>query len=319
MEWALWSVVIIIGVAALLFVAEESVLRVAMARKPIEGVNPRRRWSVWNPYQKELGEGQEWLKTHAEEKHLEITSFDGLKLRALYVPAPPGEVKGVVLAFHGFQSLANVDFAPEARFFHELGYHLILPWQRSHGESEGKFITYGAKERFDCRDWARYAQKQFGKGTDLFLAGISMGAAAVLMSTALGLPENVRGLIADCGFTSPYDILSHVTKRCLHLPAFPVVNLISLMARYRAGFELKDADAREALAQCRVPVLFFHGEEDGFVPPTMTLENYRACQAEKELLLIEGAVHAQSFTRGMTQCTEKIRAFMNRCAGGIEQ
>ncbi len=123
-----------------------------------------------------------------------------------------------MMAFHGYRSLATIDFALEVEFFHRLGYDVLLPYQRSHGESQGKYITYGVKERFDCRDWARYAARRFGEDKPLFLMGISMGAATVLMASGLELPGNTRGIVADCGFTTPWDIMAHVARRDYSLP-----------------------------------------------------------------------------------------------------
>ena len=37
-----------------------------------------------------------------------------------------------------------------------------------------------------------------------------MGAATVLMASSLDLPENTRGIVADCGFTTPWEIMAHV-------------------------------------------------------------------------------------------------------------
>lgn len=271
--------------------------------------------SIWKPFRESMTKAQAWLRAHTEE-HVSITSFDGLKLSALYVPAETDRPKGTLIVFHGYRSLATVDFAPEAEFLHSLGYRLLVPYQRSHGESQGKYITYGVKERFDCRDWARYAQKRWA-GEDIFLMGISMGSATVLMSAGTDLPETVRGIVGDCGFTSPWEIMKHVSKRDYHLPSFPLLNLVDLLARCVAGYSLKEADTREILARTKLPVLFLHGEEDDFVPLSMTRENYAACgsavgNGEKELYLVPGAGHAQSFAMDPQGCGEKIAAFLEK-------
>lgn len=270
--------------------------------------------SIWNPFTERMKAAQGWIDEHTAET-LELTSFDGLKLKALYIPAETEKPRGTVLAFHGYRSLATVDFALEAEFFHGLGYRVVLPYQRSHGESQGKYITYGVKERFDCRDWARYLNRRF-PGEDIFLAGISMGAATVLMAADLELPEGVRGIVADCGFTSPWDIMAHVSKRDYKLPAFPLLSVVDLMARIWAGCGLKEADARKALAKTRLPVLFIHGKADDFVPLSMTEENYQACAGEKEKFLVEGAGHAQSFAMDTEGCEKRIAAFFGRHGSG---
>ena len=217
------------------------------------------------------------------------------------------------MAFHGYRSLATIDFALEVEFFHGLGCDVLLPYQRSHGESQGRYITYGVKERFDCRDWARYAARRFGEDKPLFLMGISMGAATVLMASGLELPGNTRGIVADCGFTTPWDIMAHVARRDYRLPPFPLLYLLDGLARLRAGFRLKGADTRKALERNRIPVLFLHGEEDGFVPLSMTEENFAACRAEKRLYTVPGAGHAQSFGVDPEGCKRVLREFLERC------
>lgn len=265
--------------------------------------------SIWNPFRQRMKEAQDYIQAHTRER-VSITSGDGLTLTALYLPVK--NPRGTVIAFHGYRSLATIDFALEVEFFHRLGFDVLLPYQRSHGESQGKYITYGVKERFDCRDWAVYAARRFGD-RPLFLMGISMGAATVLMASGLELPENTRGIVADCGFTTPWEIMAHVARRDFHLPAFPLLYLLELLARLIAGFSLKGADTRQALKSTRLPVLFLHGEADGFVPLSMTEENYRACAGKKAQYLVPEAGHAQSFARDTQGCEKAIRRFLEDC------
>lgn len=267
--------------------------------------------SSWHPYRERMKAAQEWIAANTEE-HVSITSFDGLKLSALYIPSQLKQPRGTMIVFHGYRSLATVDFALEAEFLHSLGYRLLIPYQRSHGESEGKYITYGVNERFDCRDWAKYAEKRFGG--DIFLAGISMGSATVMMASNLDLPESVRGIIADCGFTSPWEIISYVGRRDYKLPMQPLLCLVNCFARVCAGVSLKGADARTALSQTKLPVLFIHGESDDFVPLSMTRKNYKACAGEKELYLVKTAAHAQSYAEDTSGCQNVIKAFLAKHA-----
>ena len=234
---------------------------------------------------------KEYLLSQNPQMH-EITSFDGLKLRA-YV-FKNNENAGTVLLMHGFHSDPLREFATLARFFLSCGYNVVLPFQRAHGESEGRFLTFGTKERFDCRDWLNECAKIFSTDKPLYMEGISMGCATVLMASALdGLPQNLRAIVADCGFTTPYDIIYTVAKDEKHLPLSSlIVWMGNVCTNIFARFDLKECSTIDAMKKNRIPVLFIHGLKDDYVPWTMTWNNYEACKAEKEIFLVKDAKHA---------------------------
>ena len=145
-----------------------------------------------------------------------ITSGDGLRLHAKVFRAE--NERAAVLLFHGYRSdYGYFDFGAVIRKYLEKGISLLLVDQRSHGKSEGKYIGFGIKERGDCLLWAAEATRIFA-GLPLVLEGLSMGATTVLMASGDDLPPEVKGIIADCGFTSPKAILSEVIRADYHLP-----------------------------------------------------------------------------------------------------
>ena len=243
-------------------------------------------------FRDKMEEGVRWFKEQDPEK-ITLTSYDGLKLSAYLLPAEK-ESRNVLLLMHGYRCDGYSDFSCLYRFYHEQGYHLLVPHQRSHADSEGKYICFGVKERYDCKMWADYAVRRFGSGCNLYLSGISMGCSTVLMAAGLDLPGNVRGIIADCGFTSPYDIFRHVLHIQFGMPSFPLMNLTKMVVKHKAGFGYKDVSTREVLKTCKIPVLFIHGGKDKFVPTQMTLDNYSVCASPKELLIVPDAAHATS-------------------------
>lgn len=264
----------------------------------------------WVVMKEKLDTGKAWIRSQNPEE-VEITSFDGLKLHGYFLPAkkPVGKA---VLMMHGYRSYDFSDFACSARYFHEHGYDLLLPDQRCHGKSEGKYICFGIKERYDCRDWIFYLRDRLGERTPLYLMGVSMGCATVLMTLGFSLPQNVKGCIADCGFTSPEDIFRHVMKRDFHLPPFPLLYLQGLACRWIAGFGIREYSTLQAMETNRVPILFLHGGKDDFVPLWMTQKNYEACKAPKELLVIEEAEHAMSFPKSSERCWQVVKEFLQK-------
>ena len=225
---------------------------------------------------------------------VQTVSRDGLRLHAkLYAAVDPKAP--VQIMFHGYKSTAERDFCGGLRVAREKGYNVILVDQRAHGKSEGKYLTFGIKERFDCLSWIDFAMLRFGSDAKIVLYGISMGAATVLMAAGENLPDNVKGIVADCGYSSPKGIICSVL-RAHHCPAFPIYPLARLGARIFAGFDLEETSAAQAMDKCLTPVLFVHGGDDRFVPCSMSEENYRRCKAEnKRILIVPGAGHGMSY------------------------
>lgn len=231
----------------------------------------------------------EWFYSQNPEE-IEIQSFDGLKLVAYNLRAE--NARGTWLLIHGHQSLPLRTNATIARFLYELGYNIVLPYQRAHGKSEGKYITFGIKERYDVRDWITKVNEIYGAENPVYVEGISMGCATVLMSLGLELPSNIQAVVADCGFTSPYEIIWKVAKKDRNLP-LPrlMIAAANLMANLMADFDFEEYDTFKGLRNNKIPVLFIHGTADSYVPIEMTIANFQYCTSEKSLYLVENAPH----------------------------
>ena len=274
--------------------------------------------AYWNDpaYEERNGVDAAWFST-ADRIRLAITSDDGIPLVAYYLPHEA--TKGIVLMLHGFHSSPLRDFASIARFYYDSGYSICLPYQRAHGESGGTYLSYGVKERGDVRRWVDELNERYGMDCDIWVHGVSMGCAAAVMASGSydgdgGYPFNVRGIIADCGFTSPSEIIwQELKRRRIVLPAL-LVRLGDWYARRFAGFSLADYSTITALRTNETPLLFIHGTADRLVPVEMTLANYEVCHAPKELLLVEGATHAMSFYTDEERYRGAVLAFMERYA-----
>lgn len=250
------------------------------------------------------------LKTNANET-VQITSHDGLKLVGHIYPADAP--KRILICMHGWRSSWDHDYAVISTFLHDgLNSTLIIPEQRGQGESEGEFMGFGIFERHDCLEWVKYAKDRYGNDTPIYLMGISMGATTVLMTTGADLPENVKGVIADCGFTSPGAIMSHVVKNNLKINEKLTYPLVNKRINKVANLNIEEYSAPKALENCQVPVLFIHGSSDSFVPVQMTFENYEACVAPKDLLIVPGAGHGMSYVKDTAAYEKAVRYFFKK-------
>lgn len=240
-----------------------------------------------------LNQAAEALRTTPHEV-VELNSFDGTHLVGhLFRAEHP---KRMVIAMHGWRSSWARDFCLVAPFLQQQGCTVLYAQQRGQGESDGEYMGFGMIERYDCREWIRWANENGFGDLPLYLAGISMGAATVLMTVGFpDLPDNLTGVLADCGFTSAKAEWEHISENNLHLPYGKRKKHVDGLVRKRLDLDSDGYSTLEAMETNKTPILFVHGTGDSFVPAEMTEANYEACKAYKKLLLVEGANHGMSY------------------------
>ena len=263
--------------------------------------SPRRRPSPDEPIQTPEGDIYDAFREQMEawtrearampwEAH-EIRSFDGLRLTAKYFEYSPDSV--IELMFHGYRGNAERDLSGGVQRCFRLGRSALIVDQRGCGGSDGKVISFGVNEHRDCLEWLRYMEKTF-PGRKIILTGISMGASTVMTCADKDLPGSVIGILADCGYDSAENIIKKVIKG-MGLPAGPAYPFVKLGARLFGRFDLEEVSPLKALPGAKVPVIFFHGEDDDFVPCDMSRHCYEVCASRKRLVTIPGAGHGLSY------------------------
>lgn len=258
------------------------------SRKPLgedEYILPKGK--IYEPYGDKMKAWMHEARILPHEK-VSICTDDGLTLRGKLYEYAPGAM--IELMFHGYRSDSERDMCGGVQRCFSLGRSALIVDQRGGGASDGHTITFGIRERKDCLQWVNFLIEKYGKDVRIILTGISMGASTVLMAGGMELPENVVGIIADCGYTSPREIIQKVMKQ-IHVPAKVLYPFVRLGARLFGGFDLEETSCLEAMKTCRVPVFFAHGQADAFVPYEMSVRNYEACKAPKKLLSVPEAGH----------------------------
>ena len=265
---------------------------------------------VGTPHYNVSRAGMAVMKTlPSEDKY--ITSRDGLKLHAYLFPAEEGRKK-FILGIHGYRSYSRPEYAPFIEFYRSLGFSMLLPDDRAHAPSEGKYIGFGVLDRLDCVDWAKFLVETYGEDIEIYLHGTSMGGATVLAASGEDdLPSQVKGTIADCGFTCAWDALHYELKEMMHIPTWPMLNIVEKICKHKAGFDFHEHSAIQQIKHAKVPVLFIQGGKDTMVPAHMVHELYEACSSEKRLLFVEEAGHAESIAFEPEKYHTAIREFFN--------
>lgn len=261
------------------------------------------------PYKEEMIKIIEHNKS-LPHKTVSIKSGDGKKLFARYYEAENKKAP-LVIFFHGYRSSPFRDSCGAFDFYKNDGMSLLLVSQRSHENSEGRFLSMGIKERKDCVDWVDFAVKNFPQTEKIILCGVSMGASTVLLAAGEKLNEKVKGIIADCGFSSPKEIMCTVIKS-IKLPAKPVYFFIKTGARIFAKTNLEECSVKEQLKKAHIPILFIHGEDDRFVPARMTKQCYEAYKGEKTLFTVTGAGHGMSYFVDKEGYTKAVAEFIRK-------
>ncbi len=261
------------------------------------------------PYAEDIKNGMAYAEA-LKPTQVFTKSYDGLKLAArLY----GGEKNATIITFHGYRSPSLRDYSCAIKMYRDMGFNVLLIDHRSHGNSEGKLITYGIKERFDAKTWVEFIVDRFGLNHEVFLSGISMGAATVMMASDVGLPQNVKGIVADSGYSSPIDIIGNVAENTFHISRKIAIGILEPMCKVFGGFSLYETSALKALENNTIPMMFIHGKADSLVPCEMSVECYNTTKSKKELVLVDGAEHGCGYMEDKKNLEEKLKRFFDSC------
>ncbi len=282
---------ITLGLAALVLLTSYICYRIVFYNPPAATFGPEEydlpTGSEYEPFREEMIRFQKEMR-RLPHKVCTLKSRDGLTLYGNYYEYAPGAV--TELMFHGYRGTAERDLGGGVQRAFALGRNVLIVDQRSCSRSGGRTITFGVKEHEDCLDWVALAIRELGLDCRLILTGISMGAATVLMAAGRELPGNVVGVLADCGYSSAKDIICKCAAD-MKLPPKVIYPFIKLGAKVFGRFDLDAYSPMEAMKTCRLPVIFFHGDADDFVPCTMSKANFDACSSPKRLVITHGAAH----------------------------
>lgn len=246
---------------------------------------------IYEPYREQM---IEWMKEVRDIpcEEFSIISFDGYKLFAKYYEYEPGAP--IEIMFHGYRGSAERDLCGGVQRCFALKRSVLLVDQRTSGKSEGNVITFGINESKDCIKWIEFAISHFGNDVRLILTGISMGASTVMIAAGSDLPPNVVGVLADCGFSSAKDIIKKVIRQ-LKMPPDLLYPFIKLGAKLYGKFDLEETTAVKSMEVCKIPTIFFHGDNDKFVPCEMSMECFEHCASRKKMMIVPEAGHGLGY------------------------
>lgn len=243
-----------------------------------------------------------------EEVH--INSIDNVDLTGyLYLSK---ESDKIIVFVHGYHSIYKYDFSVSGVDFYKRGYSMLFIDQRAHQKSQGKYTTFGIKERFDLVKWIEYLNKRFAN-KKIILCGISMGASTVMYALGEKLPENVRCAICDCGYSKPIDIISHTAQKRIGKLSKIVVPMINLLFIVKTGESLNNLSTEETLKNNKIPILIIHGDNDKVVPIEMGYANFKYASERGTMVVGENAGHGTTYIVDKDKYVQALNEFLEKC------
>lgn len=250
----------------------------------------------------------EWLKEQ-DIQDVYIKSRDGLKLHGVFLPAK--NAYRTIICVHAYRGSYATDFSAIIKYLNANHSNVLLIEQRCHGESEGKYITFGAKEKYDVVEWVNYTISKLDDKNPIYLYGLSMGCTTSLLALGCNINSRVKGVIADCGYTSMKDSMESIIKNWYGLPTFPLINFLDMYCNLIGHFSMSETDTKKALKNNEIPILFIHGEDDDFVSGENARQNYARTNGPKEIVWVAGAKHAESIIKNPDLYHDKLEYFFN--------
>lgn len=251
-----------------------------------------------------LNSAEVWAQKQKQNTWRQTSSQGGLHLKARYYPAATTTPKTMVVV-HGFGD-NSLTLGNYIRFFHQAGYNVLAPDNRSHGHSQGKYIGFGWQDRQDLQDWIQQLIRRKGSNVQIGLFGVSMGASTVMYYLGLKVPKQVKTAIADCGYASINGELTYELKRLFNLPSAPLIPTANLYTQALAHYSLYDGETAQTLKHNRIPLFIIHGTKDTFVPTSNAKLNYQNDSGPKKLWLVKGAKHARSYQKNLALYQKRV-------------
>lgn len=260
-------------------------------------------------YDMELEEGninkEEYEKLPKEEFY--IKSKFGYKLHAIWFPNKASKRSIVIVHGITYNIFGSIKYM---NMFYKRGFNVLVYDHRFHGKSGGPNCTFGYYEKYDLKTCVDWVLNRVGSNSLVATHGESMGAATVLQHAAID--DRLAFVIADCPYKSALEEFKYRLKIEYKLPSFPVINIASLVNRFRTKAYFSEMCPINGIKNINIPILFIHGDADTYIPASHSIDMYNLKSERKMLYLAPGAGHAKAFITNKDEYEKVIEEFLNK-------
>jgi fermentation-respiration switch protein FrsA (DUF1100 family) len=212
---------------------------------------------------------------------------DGVRLHGWWVPKAGAPV---LVWFHG--NAGNISHRLEnLKLLWELvGVQVFIFDYREYGRSQGGICREGTF-RDAAAAWHYVTHTRKIAATEIILFGRSLGTA---LATDLAVQHPCRGLILESAFTNSGEMAKQLAPFLFDWrPKIPYDNL-------------------GKIDKVKVPVLIIHGAHDEIIPVDMGRRVFAAANSPKDLYIIPGAHHNDTYLVGGQAYFHRLRTFIFR-------
>ena len=237
---------------------------------------------------------------------IEITGHDHIRLKGVYYPAKEGS-DVTVICIHGYTSHAEREWAFPGLFYLSLGCNVLIPYQRAHGLSEGKYITIGALEQKDMLGWVEKVNELTPNGR-IIIHGLSMGGGIALILSDKQM-ENVRGIISDAPCDSVKNMFEGIAKSALKKNADKVASYVIRRFEKQFRVNINDLECVDVVANSQYPILLSAGSNEHCEELFANIQ--KANPKSTQIIILPGCNHGNGMYKQTELYQTAIKEFIS--------
>ena len=214
-------------------------------------------------------------------------SKSGSLIHAWLTRGRPGA--GAVILLHGVNE-NRTSMLGRARFLHAMGFTILAPDFRAHGESPGKRITFGARESLDAAAALGYVRSE-APGERVGVIGVSMGGAAALLGDG---PIDANAFVLE----SVYPTIRQAVSDRLYTWLGPLGSVARLFTPLvidvvgnDAGVSASELRPIDHIGHLHAPLLLIAGTDDPYTPIAEADSLFAHAPTPKTYWQVSGATH----------------------------
>jgi fermentation-respiration switch protein FrsA (DUF1100 family) len=263
-------------------------------------------------YYKNTFDYERFMQLDTEE--VKIKSNFGYNLSGTYIKNSV-KTRNTMVVVHGFRG-TRWESMKYADMYLDLGYNVLIYDSRYHGNSEGKDITLGYMEKSDLDNCVKWVNKKNAGGI-IGVHGESLGGVTALLHSKKNEESKlVKFYIADCAYSDLREMIDFLLKENLKYYNSMIGKFVSfycnVVAFVRSGFTLYSISPISAIKDVETPIMFIHGVDDEYIPPSMSIDMYRLKKGKKSIYIAPASGHSQAYLFNKEEYTNKVKIFIEQ-------